>query len=851
MSVHIPQSFATLLKASRISAGLTQDELALYAGISIRTVSDLERGLIRYPHADTVARLADALRLAPPDRARLSSSAQRPPVVRFRPLTPITPLPLIGRATELERLRALALRPDVRLLTLLGPAGVGKTRLAYELAMLAEAAFPDGVAFVTLDHLTQSPLVVTEIAQQLGIHEMGHQPIAMTLAEALSAVEALLVLDNFEQVTEAADSILALLARCPKLTVLVTSRFALNIAGEHQFRLTPLAVPPAAETDAVTIPQFAAVALFCACLQVAQPSPQDLVTIGQICRAVDGLPLGIRLVASLVPRYSLAELLTRSLATTEPIVSDLDDLPERQGSVMRAITWSYDLLATPLQRAFQCLSVCVGGATRAAAAALVDLPPAEELALFDALVSSSLISFSDEPPQPRYRMLTTMRAFAQRALAATAEAEAVAARHAHYFTNFVIQMGLVMNSPEQPRALAQLLADHDNIRAALAWAAEHDAAGDGLRMISILWRFWHINGFLTEGRRWSERMLAASGGAEPSLVGGQAYYGAAILANEQGDYATAKVLADAALAIFRPLDYALGIAAVANLAGSIARYAGDFSQAAAHFTEAQSIYETLSNRAGIALTLNNLGTVAIERGEYGQAQHYFERSLAIKREGTDPRAIALTLNNLGDALQYQSDYAAAEACYRESEALFETIADRQGMSMTLMNRSDLARYTFHLTEALEGYDRARIALEEMGDRQGMALIQLKRAQALLAMGDFGAALHALRQSLHSYESEQNATQLARCFDVLAMARAAEGDHPTAVQLLALAEQLRRNAGTLLIPAERASVSHWIAELQLSLGDAAYLRHWQTGMLLDVPLLVATTLATLPSDSNAL
>jgi predicted ATPase/DNA-binding XRE family transcriptional regulator len=520
-------SFGELLQRFRSGASLSQEALAERAGLSRRGISDLERGARHAPRLETVRMLADALGVAPAARAALLAAA-RPALLRGAAAdrapraTHSWPVPLtrlIGRETEVAALHANLRRDDVRLLTLTGVGGTGKTRLAIAAASGMGKDFPDGVVFVDLSPLTNPTLVVPTIAGTLGVLEFAGRPLLETLSQVLAPKRLLLVLDNCERVLEAAVDITALLAASSGLKVLTTSRQRFHVRGEREFPLTPLLLPATDRLPAlVELAQVPSVALFVERATAVQPvftlAEDNAIAVGAICQRLDGLPLAIELAAARVKVLPPAALLAR-LEPRLPLLSGGDrDLPARQRTMRDAIAWSYDLLAPQEQALFRRLAVFAGGFTLAAAEAVIASD--ETLDLLDgiaALVDISLLGqeMSGGTREPRLRMLETVRAYGIEQLAMAGEADSVRQRHADYFLNLTERLTHGLPLFVNLESTSALAAEHDNLRLALAWFDERDEIAALLRLSTPLYGLWVTSGPIREGLQWLERALERSG----------------------------------------------------------------------------------------------------------------------------------------------------------------------------------------------------------------------------------------------------------------------------------------------------------------------------------------------------
>jgi predicted ATPase len=518
--------FGDLLRQHRNAAGLTQEDLAERSGLSVDTISLLERGEHRRPHRYTMQNLADALGLSRSDRIRFETSARKPAgSATARVARPVDlPLPLttfIGREREAEEVRHRLLRPDVRILTLTGPGGVGKNRLGLGLARQVQDRFADGVCFVALAPISDPALVPSAIAQALRVKQDAGQSAAEALEQHLREKQMLLVLDNFERLLKAGPPIAHLLAACPRLKVLVTSRVVLRLQGEHDYEVPPLRLPSAGDRPSPEeLGRYEGIRLFMQRAQAADSrftiTIENAPAVVELCRQLDGLPLAIELAAARATLLSPEAVLARLGSRLGLLTGGARDLPDRQRTLRATLDWSYDLLSDTERLLFARLAVFAGGWTLEAAEAVCDLgDEAEVLEHMSALVDKSLVQQrASDRHELRFAMLETVREYALERLEQSGEIGRLRRRHAAYFLKLAKEEERASQGPLQGVWLDRLQTEHGNLRAALSWSL--DSKGDtdmGLQLSGALSHFWYVREHHSEARMWLQRALERPSGA--------------------------------------------------------------------------------------------------------------------------------------------------------------------------------------------------------------------------------------------------------------------------------------------------------------------------------------------------
>ena len=786
--------FGSRLRQLRQAAGLTQEELAELSGVSVKAISALERGHRQRPYPNTVRALAGALGVSDAVRAELASMAKSTVVGTFQPVLPAAPTEIIGRERELDDIAGLLRSGRARLVTLTGAGGVGKSRLALEVAGNLADDFEGKVAFVPLAPLSDPALVLPTLAQVLGVSEAVEASARELLLERLRGKPWLLVLDNFEHMLKASSDVAGLLGECPRLKVLATSRAPLRIRAEHEYPVRPLSVPEMSQIPTLDeVAQAGSAQLFLERARSASPAfdltQANFVAVAAICRRLDGLPLALELVAARMRYLSPTELLER-LDHVLPLLTDGSrDLPQRQQTMQAAIGWSYDLLRPRERTLFRRLSIFAGGWTLEAAEAVTawdEVSREDVLSLLASLVEQSLaVAEVDQTGSTRYRMLEPVRQFAAERVEPD-EAIQLSDQHLAWYLTLARRGAQELRGPNQQQWLDRLELEHDNLRTSLGWAQhEHGRNQAGLQLATALWRFWETRGYLTEARRWLAHALSMNEDA-PAALRAEGLNAAGNLARDQGDhsqavqfytaslalcreigdmYGTARALNNLgntmqdearyreatvsygeALAMFRNLDQEWDIANAMNNLGIALGFCGEYDQATRLLEEAIAFRERLGDTSYLARSLDALGVVIQKQGNLDRAASLHEKSLALRRQLGDSRGTAISLNNLGQVARYRGDYSTASLLLEESLLLRRLVGDKLGVVATLRSQADLARHRGNQARALSLYQESLAQRQQIGVSEGLVDTLFGVAAVVAAGGDASRAARLLGAS---------------------------------------------------------------------------------------------------------
>ena len=702
---------------------------------------------------------------------------------------PVQRTALIGREHEAAGLRQLLSRVDVQLVTLTGPGGIGKTRLALQVAGEIADQFPGGVCFVALSAIGDRGLIASTIAQAVGVRETGNTSPQESLIEYVGGLSqpVLLLLDNFEHLVSAAPFVAQMLTAGAKLKVMVTSQAPLHIYGEHEFPVPPLALPdPTSIPPLEVLSRLPAVALFVERAKAVKHeftlTKENAPAVAAICSRLDGLPLAIELAAARIKLLSPSAMLARLESRLNLLTGGARDLPTRQQTLRNTVDWSYGLLNVAEQTLFRRLSVFVGGGTLEGVEAVCDTKGDLGVDVLDGMASivDKSLAQQVEPvdKETRFFMLSTIREYALERLAESDDESATRRAHAAYY--LVLAEEGAKDIATHLEWLDRFEVEHDNFRLALDYLIKTGDADWGLRLGAALFRFWETREHLTKGRDAIARVLALEAAAARPKLRARLLFAGAVLAGEQGDYGSAQQM----------------------------------------FEDSLETCLELNDNRGVAVALNALAVIARDRGEIAAASLLFERCVAIWKDLGDPADIARALSNLASVLKLQGEYERAFLLYDESMAMFRKVGDGAGVAWTLNCRGDVAREKGDFVAARSFCEQSLSEFRQLGDSWGIASTLSDLASLSCDQGNDAEARRLYGESIKMFQELGHKRGIARALECLAVSAAAQSNAEQSLHLAGAAAALRQRLGAPLTPAEQPRFEKALEFARRTLGNAA-------------------------------
>ena len=867
------ETFGAWLKQRRKQLDLTQAMLAARVGCAAETLRKIEAGR-RRPSREILERLVEHLQVPEEERSPLlrqararlarvedapgsSTQANQPLVLLRRSRLPASLTPLIGRAREVAAICNLLTGDAARLLTLVGPPGVGKTRLSTQVASDVEPHFRDGVYFVRLAPLADAARVDSAIARILDIPESADRPLVESLEHALHHKHLLLVLDNFEHLAAAAPLVTSLLEAAPRVTVLVTSRTPLHLYGEYAYQVPPLEVPNPTELPPFEqLVEYEAIRLFEARAQAVQSefrvTTEHAPVVAEICARLDGLPLAIELAAARLKHFVPRELLRRLSSRLDELGPGPRNVAERHQTLRGAITWSFLLLDPNEQQLFARLGVFAGGCTGQALAAVCVSEGAQgqdvQVAL-ESLLGHNLVRREiGRDGEPRFLMLETILEYARERLDAYGVEHVVRSRHSAYYLGVAETAEPALRGPDQAAWLERLEAEHDNFRAALRWSIHSGNIEAALRLSASLGRFWLVRGHWSEGAQWLDEVLVRSGELSPALRAKALYY-AGGLADYRGEAECQRVLHTEALTLYRQLGDKAGMATILNCLGNLVGSEGNPEQARQLYAESLTLFQELDDIEGMAKALGGLGGQAEVQGNYVAARALLEESLRLTRQLGHSEFTAGDLFNLALLVLHHSDLDQAALWLNEAWELWQHVGHRPGLALVQFQLGRIAYARGAYARAVAHHEQS-LSLARDLNMTLLALPLYGLGCVARARHEFQKATALLQESLMLIGQGGDRRLIALCLEALAgvaMPRQPE----RAARLLGTATSLHTRHRVPLTPFDYVEYDRDMATLHAQLDEAAIEAAWGDGQAMTLEQAVAYALQADDEDTACL
>ncbi len=783
----------------------------------------------------------------------------------------------IGREKEVEAVRQLLLTDSVRLVTLTGPGGTGKTRLGLQVAASLRDEFRHGVCLVVLAPVNDPDLVVSEIAATLGVRDSGAEPLLDAVKDFLHERRLLLFIDNFEQVISAAPVVAAMLASCPSIKVLVTSREPLHVSAEQEFFVPPLNLPDIKQLPAFeSLSQYAAVRLFIQRALAVKPdfsiTNENAPAVAEICYRLDGLPLAIELAAARIKLLSPQAMLSRLGSKFEFLQGGLRDKPARHQTLRQAIAWSHDLLSPDERTLFRRLAVFTGGCSLEAVESVCNPDNSLAISTLDgiaALVDKSLLRQNQATDsQPHFTMLETIREFALDALQQSSDYDSTLSAHAHHFVDLAEKAEQRLTGPDQSIWLDMLEQMHDNLRAVLLFAEKTGDAELGCRLGGALWRFWIIRGYMGEGRSRLLSLLSLPDSTKRSNARAKALNGVGTILHESGDLILARGFLEESLEIWREAGNKKGVGTVINNLCVVEGLLGNVETAKQLADESLILHKEVNDKRGIAVALHNMAWIVRVKISLANQSALFEQALVLRKEIGDERGIAYEMANIAWIERFRGNYDKATQLVEQSLAILAKVGDKQISAWAIGIKADILRDHGHLDQAaayvnecIESLDKAgnnfastlaRGILGAIAFRQGnfalarelldVALTRIDRLSlawgitevlcysALLAVNenDFERAMKHVERAFTVLQKLDDQVGLAFALESVVRMLMIRKRFPGAVTLLAHATHIRSAAGAPLPPIDQPFYEETRTVTRAAMGSKAFEEAWTHG-----------------------